>query len=184
MKNGAKSTPAAAWRQEGQADPHGDRYACERAALVMGSLTDDELANGAFMNYDAPLDIQGILAGTHSSPIAWMTGVKDRIRWLSRKLTGALEREDALRDELATAENACKIVVEDARTLSERLTIAEQRNAELVELLQETERQILRHQAEQPMSLRLSRNLDKARTRIKRAIKPTESGASHERHGQ
>lgn len=83
------STPAATWRAAGEPDPHGDRYDCERAALCMGSLTDDELANGAFMNYDQPLNVPGILAGTHSSPIAWMTAVKDRIRWLSRALVQA-----------------------------------------------------------------------------------------------
>lgn len=82
-------TPAAKWIADGEPDPHGDRYSCERSALSMGDLTDDELANGAFMNYDAPLNLEGILAGTHSAPIAWMTAVKDRIRWLSRSLTDA-----------------------------------------------------------------------------------------------
>ena len=80
------STPASRWRQEGEEDPHAGRYDCERAELPMGDLSDDELANGAFLNYDAPLNPEGILAGTHSSPIVWMTAVKDRIRWLSRKL--------------------------------------------------------------------------------------------------
>lgn len=79
-------TPSSNWAAAGEPDPHGDRYNCERAALVMGNITDDELANGAFLNYDQPLNLAGILAGTHSAPIAWMTAVKDRIRWLSRKL--------------------------------------------------------------------------------------------------
>lgn len=85
-----QGTPGASWRANGEPDPHGDRYNCERAALAMGNLSDDELANGAFLNYDAPLNLEGILAGTHSAPIAWMTAVKDRIRWLSRKLDEAL----------------------------------------------------------------------------------------------
>lgn len=89
------STPSSHWRQEGEEDPHAGRYDCERAELAMGHLSDDELANGAFMNYDAPLNLEGIQAGTHSSPIAWMTAVKDRIRWLSRKLE---ETEQAQRD--------------------------------------------------------------------------------------
>jgi len=59
----------------------------------MGHLTDDELANGAFMNYDRkitePGAIEQIIAGTRHSPIAWMTAVKDRIRWLSRRLVEA-----------------------------------------------------------------------------------------------
>ena len=84
-----KATPSAKWKADGEPDPHAGRYDCERAELAMGDLTDDELANGAFMNYDAPLNLAGILAGTHSSPIAWMTAVKDRIRWLSRSLEQA-----------------------------------------------------------------------------------------------
>jgi len=84
-----KATPSAKWKADGEPDPHAGRYECERAKLAMGHLTDDELANGAFMNYDAPLNPFGILAGTHSSPIAWMTAVKDRIRWLSRSLEQA-----------------------------------------------------------------------------------------------
>lgn len=94
MKNGPKSTPSARWKQEGDVDPHAGRYDGERAELALGHLTDDELANGAFMNYDGGLDIQRILAKDpdYHSPIAWMTAVKDRIRWLSRKLDEQLAR--------------------------------------------------------------------------------------------
>jgi hypothetical protein len=52
------------------------------------------------------------MAGTHSSPIAWMTAVKDRIRWLSRINSEALAgyaardaRIAALEDGLHTAHN-------------------------------------------------------------------------------
>jgi hypothetical protein len=86
-------TPSFRWRLNGAPDPHGNHYDCERAKLTLGSLSDDELANGAFMNYDSPLNVQGILAGTHHSPIAWMTAVKDRIRWLSRALQQAQAAE-------------------------------------------------------------------------------------------
>lgn len=81
-------TPSSTWAASGEPDPHSDRYNCERAELALGDLTDDELANGAFMNYDRPLDIDAILSKRHGyhSPIAWMTAVKDRIRWLSRRL--------------------------------------------------------------------------------------------------
>lgn len=89
-------TPSSQWRASGEADPHAGRYDCERAALAMGDLTDDELANGAFMNYNAPLDVHGIVLGTASSPIAWMTAVKDRIRWLSRSLEKAVAQASAL----------------------------------------------------------------------------------------
>lgn len=98
--NAMPSTPSSHWRAEGTTDPHAGHYDGERAALAMGKLTDDELANGAFMNYDQPLNVHGIVAGTHSSPIAWMTAVKDRIRWLSRSLEKAISERDALAAEL------------------------------------------------------------------------------------
>jgi len=99
-------TPSSAWAAAGEPDPHGARYDCERAQLTLGDLTDDQLANGAFMNYDRPLDISAILSkqpGYHP-PIAWMTAVKDRIRWLSRSLASKEAEHDALlaeRDALA-----------------------------------------------------------------------------------
>lgn len=63
-------TPAARWRAEGKADPHGDRYACERHETAGGQYSDDEVANGVFMD----------------PSIEWLTIAKDRIRWLSRRL--------------------------------------------------------------------------------------------------
>ena len=92
--------PSSNWSADGKPDPHGKTYDCERAGLHMGNMTDDELANGAFLNYDQPLNVAGILAGTHHSPIAWMTAVKDRIRWLSRSLEKAVAERDALTAEL------------------------------------------------------------------------------------
>ncbi|MBK5061749.1 hypothetical protein [Paraburkholderia domus] len=80
------------WRINGEVDPHGTQYDCERAALTLGTLTDDELANGAFMNYDRRQSLEEMLnpkPGQHM-PIVWMTAVKDRIRWLSRALERAL----------------------------------------------------------------------------------------------
>lgn len=94
------ATPSSHWRAEGKSDPHAGHYDGERAALTMGKLTDDELANGAFMNYDQPLNLAGIIAGTCSSLIAWMTAVKDRIRWLSRSLEKVASERDALAAEL------------------------------------------------------------------------------------
>lgn len=63
-------TPAAQWRELGEDDPHGITYNCERANLCMGHLTDDEMANEAFLY----------------PTIGNLTGAKQRIRWLSRKL--------------------------------------------------------------------------------------------------
>lgn len=85
------ATPANRWAEAGEEDPHKSMYDGERAALTLGKFTDDELANGAFMNYNLPMDINRVLARDpdYHSPIAWMTAVKERIRWLSRKLTQA-----------------------------------------------------------------------------------------------
>lgn len=83
---GERGTPAAQWRESGEPDPHAGKYDGERAALCMGNLTDDELANAAFLNYDHRPSPQEMIDGTAHSPIAYMTAVKERIRWLSRKL--------------------------------------------------------------------------------------------------
>lgn len=100
-----KSTPAATWRINGEPDPHGTHYDGERAALVMGHLTDDEMANAIFMNYDANPSPEEMLAGTGFRPIVWATAAKERIRWLSRALVKA------------TASAAAPQVVADERAL-------------------------------------------------------------------
>lgn len=94
-----QSTPPNRWAEEGESDPHGTSYDCERAALALGKYTDDELANGAFMNYDQPMNIKRVMARDpdYHTPIAWMTGVKDRIRWLSRALTNEAKYSQDLR---------------------------------------------------------------------------------------
>lgn len=101
-----KSTPPNRWAGDGEVDPHAGHYDKERANLCLGQYTDDEIANGAFMNYDRKLDLTQLLGGNknYHSPIVWMTGVKDRIRWLSRSLTKAHEDNLALRQRLAKYE--------------------------------------------------------------------------------
>jgi len=83
------ATPAARWRIDGAADPHGARYDCERADLALGDLTDDELANAVFMHGNEMPDFQRVLAGTAKMPIVYLTAAKDRIRWLSRAMAAA-----------------------------------------------------------------------------------------------
>lgn len=61
----------------------------ERSELPCGEMTDDELANAIFLASRGDLDL-----------IVYQTGAKDRLRWLSRHLAAALEREAALRKEL------------------------------------------------------------------------------------
>lgn len=97
-------TPAAQWREKGEPDPHAGQYDCERARLTLGQYSDDELANGAFMNYDQPLDVKRAMSGdkTYHPPIAWMTAGKDRIRWLSRSLVKAEEHVKALSAKITT----------------------------------------------------------------------------------
>ena len=108
-------TPSSHWSADGKPDPHGKTYDCERAGLHMGNMTDDELANGAFLNYDQPLNVAGILAGTCHSPIAWMTAVKDRIRWLSRSLEKVAAERDALAAELKALREQVPFDASEAR---------------------------------------------------------------------
>jgi hypothetical protein len=109
-------TPAAEWREKGEADPHAGHYDGERAALTLGKLTDDELANGVFMNADQPLNIERTLARDpeYHPPIDWLTAAKERIRWLSRALVKAdvnAKRFKALRDLCGFVENGTDGVV-------------------------------------------------------------------------
>jgi hypothetical protein len=91
------TTPSAQWRVNGEQDPHGKQYDCERAALTLGKFTDDELANGVFMNADRPMDIARVLANDpdYHAPIVWLTAAKERIRWLSRALENAIAANSA-----------------------------------------------------------------------------------------
>ena len=82
----AQGTPSAQWRTNGEPDPHGARYNCERAALAMGHMTDDEFANELFLHGDERPSVEAMIAGTAFRPIVWLTAAKDRIRWLSRKV--------------------------------------------------------------------------------------------------
>lgn len=70
------STPGARWRENGEPDPHGKVYDCERAKLCHGQMTDDELANAVFMQ----------------PSIDYLTAAKERIRWLSRQLYAQPQR--------------------------------------------------------------------------------------------
>ncbi|MEX0180064.1 MULTISPECIES: hypothetical protein [unclassified Stenotrophomonas] len=81
-------TPGSRWAASGEPDPHGTRYDCERAALVMGDLTDDELANAVFMHGNERQTMADLVGGA-TPAIAYLTAAKDRIRWLSRALAAA-----------------------------------------------------------------------------------------------
>lgn len=81
-------TPGSRWAASGEPDPHGTRYDCERAALVMGDLTDDELANAVFMHGNERQTMADLVGGA-TPAIGYLTAAKDRIRWLSRALAAA-----------------------------------------------------------------------------------------------
>jgi hypothetical protein len=91
-----KGTPSSHWKVKGEEDPHKGHYDGERSELALGKYTDDQLANGAFLNYDRPFNVQDIISGRQIAPISWMTGVKDRIRWLSRALEKTLKEKAEL----------------------------------------------------------------------------------------
>lgn len=79
------STPSSAWRANGEKDPHGDHYDCQRADLMHGELTDDQLANAVFLypHDDKEHELRQILkAGPTSGTL--LMAAKERIRWLSR----------------------------------------------------------------------------------------------------
>ncbi|GEM_PF-7022045 len=83
-------TPGARWTADGQADPHGRQYECERAALTLGHYTDDELANAVFLHGNEQPSMAALAAGKALPGIAYLTAAKERIRWLSRHLAAAL----------------------------------------------------------------------------------------------
>lgn len=156
LKGEAAALSAPAQDAQAEPDPHGTRYQCERAALALGHLSDDELANGAFMNYDAKLDIARVLADEpdYHPPIVWMTAVKDRIRWLSRQLAAPAPVDAAatvpdLRERLAEAHDAsldtdhhaCRaILMEIIRLLDTTPPAAPQAQAEHVQAVIEAAR--------------------------------------------
>lgn len=83
-------TPSSRWASAGEPDPHGTTYDCERAALALGDMTDDELANAVFLHGDSRPSTADLISGKALLPSAYLTAAKDRIRWLSRKLQAAL----------------------------------------------------------------------------------------------
>ncbi|WP_318521240.1 hypothetical protein [Photobacterium leiognathi] len=71
----ATGTASANWREIDNIDPHGTDYQCERTALLLGDISDLEL-----VSYEQP--------SIKSLPLSrLLTAIKERIRWLSRKLS-------------------------------------------------------------------------------------------------
>lgn len=93
-----KFTPPSEWSVMGKDDPHGSYYSSnERNNLAMGNFTDDQLANAAFLlgdGYSQPF-----------SGIAVLTGAKERIRWLSRRVNFLEAEYCKLRPRMHTVRN-------------------------------------------------------------------------------
>jgi len=82
--------PSMNWLVEGTEDHFKDYTTRPRAELPCATLSDDVLANYAFMNYDRDKDTElEVMLGRKPGEfpkIAFMTAVKERIRWLARQL--------------------------------------------------------------------------------------------------
>jgi bacterioferritin-associated ferredoxin len=129
MMSEAQKTPAAKWRQEGEVDPHGDHYSCQRAALTLGEYTDDELANGVFLHGNEPLNINAVVRKTpgYHPAVIWLTAGKDRIRWLSRALEESKSREQALQLLLNDRDEQLNNLEQSSRSHFENAQAAERR---------------------------------------------------------
>lgn len=105
----SESTPSSNWSKNGDRDFHPDLINKERGSLMFGKYTDDELANAIFM-WGNPSDREKherLLKG-EIMDIAYLTGGKERIRWLSRHLELALKKvqeQAALIEELQNPPN-------------------------------------------------------------------------------
>ena len=74
------------WYTNGDEDPHGNYYHnSTRGELACGTLTDDQLANLAYMENDVFFTRTNPVNGNLLMPIVIATAVKERIRWLSRR---------------------------------------------------------------------------------------------------
>ena len=89
---------------------------------------------------------------------------------LRQQLADVANELDGLRQGFS---QQAKLIEEDAETIESlegRLDASEARNSEAAELLREASKSIIRHQAEQPMSHRLSGLLTKTRTAINKHL--------------
>lgn len=92
---------------------------------------------------------------------------------LRQQLADVTNERDGLREGFS---HQAKLAAEDQETIESlegRLDASEARNSEAAELLREASKSIIRHQAEQPMSRRLSGLLTKTRTAINKRLAQT-----------
>lgn len=100
---------------------------------------------------------------------------------LRQQLADVTNERDGLREGFS---HQAKLVAEDQETIESlegRLDASEARNSEAAELLREASKSIIRHQAEQPMSRRLSGLLTKTRTAINKHLAQAAPAAGEQR---
>jgi hypothetical protein len=78
------------WLTNGTPDPFPEYPNRLREDLPMADFSDDALGNYAFMYYDRDVNAEVAVMmnpqGEHRPKIAFMTAIKERVRWLSRRL--------------------------------------------------------------------------------------------------
>lgn len=109
----SESTPSSQWSVKGEPDFHPDLINKERGSLMLGSYTDDELANAIFM-WGNPSDREKherLLKG-EIMDIAYLTAGKERIRWLSRHLEVSLKKIQELTARVKELEDVPNVIGE------------------------------------------------------------------------
>lgn len=91
--NDRVGTPAAQWRLDGESDPFGSHYDCPVEKLTLGQASHDELASRLRRLWSEGLMMIGVT-----------TAVKERIRWLSRRLHAAENDEQRKANDLSRSE--------------------------------------------------------------------------------
>jgi len=93
MAREKKPVVAMRWLAEGREDEFADYCDRKREDLPLADLSDDELGNYAYLYYDRSQEEELAVMMTqldenpkHVTKIAFMTAVKERLRWLSRQL--------------------------------------------------------------------------------------------------
>lgn len=79
------STPFNEWSLNGEPDPHGDSYSGSRMKTTHGKMPDLIMATS--------LEMPGL--GGSIGGFTFLTGAKERLRWLSRMVKAAAEKEGA-----------------------------------------------------------------------------------------
>lgn len=84
------STPFAKWRENGEPDPHQDRFTQSLEVITFGEMPHNVIAVGL------------ISGSSHHTFIMWLTAGKERLRWLSRKLYSLVDDHTKINQERAT----------------------------------------------------------------------------------